>query len=182
MKKETKSKKPFHLSLVISVIAAAAVLMICFFFISVQVIKSDSMAPTLQEKDITVSVNTTNIERGDVIAFYFGNRILIRRCIGVQGDWIDIDDNGSVFVNNVELEESYLDAAYSKETSYSKGDIQYPYQVPAGRYFVLGDNREQVTDSRNSLIGCISKEQLTGKVILRIAPISRIGFIEGAAD
>ncbi len=177
MKKETKSKKPFHLSLVISVIAAAAVLMICFFFISVQVIKSDSMAPTLQEKDITVSVNTTNIERGDVIAFYYGNRILIRRCIGVQGDWIDIDDNGSVFVNNVELEESYV-----KSTLSSKGDIQYPYQVPAGRYFVLGDNREQVTDSRNSVIGCISKEQLTGKVILRIAPISRIGFIEGAAD
>ncbi len=175
MKKETRLKKPFHLSVVISVIAAVAILLISFFLLSVHTVVGDSMTPTIQENDIVVTVNVGKIEEGDVIAFYYGNKILVRRVIGTQGDWIDIDDEGTVSVNGTAIDEPYVRQKVS-----GVGDTEFPYQVPASRYFVLGDNRETTPDSRTSVIGCISEEQLIGKVLFRIWPLNRIGYVSGA--
>ncbi len=175
MKKETRLKKPFHLSVVISVIAAVAILLISFFLLSVHKVVGDSMSPVVKEKDIVITFNVGEIEKGDVIAFYYGNRILVRRVIGMQGDWIDINGEGTVSVNGTDIEEPYV----RKKVS-GVGDTEFPYQVPAGRYFVLGDNREKTPDSRTSVIGCISEEQLIGKVLFRIWPLTRIGYVRGA--
>ncbi len=171
MKGKSKRKKPFHLTLVLSLIAVAAVAVLSFFFLTVIRVSGDSMTPNIQSGDVILAVKNQEIEKGDVVAFYYGNKILVRRVIGVQGDWIDIDENGTVSVNSTALDEPYVRQAVSGE-----GDVEFPYQVNAERYFVLSDNRETAADSRTSVIGCISEQQLVGKVLFRIWPLNRITF------
>lgn len=153
-------------------VAAAAVL-IATLFLPILRIYGQSMSGTLDNGDIVISVKTTDLETGDIVAFYYNNTILVKRVIGKSGDWIDIAKDGTVSVNQVELEEPYLD-----KKAYGQIDIELPYQVPENRTFVMGDNREVSIDSRTMMIGCVSEEQIVGKIVCRVWPFSRFGTIE----
>ena len=126
-------------------------------------IKGDSMSPLYSNGDVAVSMKFNRINRGDIISFYYGNKILIKRVIAVPGDWITIDDKNQVFVNGSKLNEPYV-----KQTSYDIGDIKYPYQVVADAYFVLSDDRDDNIDSRFTQIGCVKKSDIIGRVLFRI--------------
>ena len=130
------------------------------------------MTPTLVNGNLVAAVRYGNYERGDVIAFYYNNKILVKRVIGLPGEWIDIDENGKVTIDGEPLEEPYLE-----EPALGKCDIELPYQVQDGRYFVMGDHRSVSSDSRSSQVGCVSEEQIVGKLIFRIWPLDEIGTI-----
>ena len=136
-------------------------------------ITGTSMKPTINDKDIVVSLKTTNLKRGDIIIFYHGNKILTRRVIATAGEFVNIDKDGIIYVDNKKLDEKYI-----KKTFLGDGDITYPYQVPDSSLFVLGDNRENSVDSRNSELGTVSKNDVVGKVILRIWPLKKIKFLK----
>lgn len=151
------------------IVAAAAAVLIATMMFPVLRIYGTSMTPTLNEGDIVVSVKGTNLKQGDVIVFCYNNKILCKRLIGKPGDWIDIDNSGNVSVNNVRLKETYL-----AEKSLGDCNIELPYQVPENRYFVMGDRRSVSVDSRNTEIGCVSEEQIVGKIIFCILPFHSI--------
>ena len=132
-----------------------------------------SMEDTLNDGDIVVAVNGSRFETGDVVAFYFNNNILIKRVIAVSGDWVDIDEDGNVYVNGTRIDEPYV-------SELAKGDcnITLPYQVPDGRCFVMGDHRATSIDSRNTAVGCISDEMVVGKLLFRVWPLQSFGTIE----
>ncbi|MDO4623457.1 MAG: signal peptidase I [Eubacteriales bacterium] len=174
MNQKSRNKTSIHLMLVVSIVIAAAAAFLTFIFLTVAVFAGSSMSPTLKTGDVLLTVKGLEVERGDMVAFYHGNNRIVRRCIGIPGDEINIDEEGNVFVNGEELDEPYLE-----QTTAENGDLTYPYQVPAGRYFVLGDNRKVASDSRSSIVGCISKEQLAGKVLFRIWPLSEITVFSG---
>lgn len=129
-----------------------------------------SMSPTLTVGDIVLCLRKSIFKRGDIVAFYHNNKILIKRVIGMSLDWVNIDEEGNVYVNDILLEESYV-----KQKAYGEADIEYPYQVPEDYYFVLGDERQTSIDSRYSEIGVISKEDIIGKVIFKLWPIKDMG-------
>lgn len=155
------------------VIVAAISVLVATLLLPVLQIYGSSMNPTLCEGEIVVSVKSATFGTGDIIAFYYNNRVLVKRIIGLPGDIIVINENGDVYVNNVLLDEPYL-----KEKSYGNADIGYPYTVPQNSFFVLGDHRESSVDSRSSLVGCVEKEEIIGKIIFRVWPIKRIGGID----
>lgn len=154
------------------VVAAAAVLLATLFLPVLQV-SGTSMEPTLSDNDIIVLVKTGDFETGELVGFYYQNKLLLKRVIGGPGDVIDIDDDGVVSVNGEVLDEPYV-----TEKSLGETDLTYPYQVPENRYFVMGDNRSTSIDSRSSVIGCIEKDQIVGKVLLRIWPLNRLSLIQ----
>ena len=131
------------------------------------------MTPTVDEGDIVVSVKGTDFEPGDLVAFYLGNKILVKRCIAGPGSWVNIDKDGNVYVDGSMLDEPYL-------TEKSMGDcnIVFPYQVPDNRYFCLGDHRATSVDSRNSTVGCVSEEQIVGRIVFRVWPLSGFGTLQ----
>jgi len=126
-------------------------------------IYGSSMSPTLQDGQIVVSIKSSRFEPGDIAAFYHGNKLLIKRYIAGPGQWVDIDENGNVFVDG-----SLLDEPYLMEKAYGQTNIELPYQVPDERYFLMGDNRDVSVDSRNTTVGCVSTEQIVGKVIFNV--------------
>ena len=128
------------------------------------------MDPTLVDGQFVVTLKGSDFETGDITAFYYNNKILIKRVIASAGDWVDIDREGNVSVNGVQLEEPYL-----QEKSLGECNIDLPYQVPDGRVFVMGDDREISLDSRTTAVGCISKEQVLGQVVFRVWPLSELG-------
>ena len=161
-------------SIVMTIITVAvAAALVSTLFLPILRIYGTSMAPTLEEKDLVVAVKTNHVHQGELVAFYFNNKILVKRVIAGPGDWVDINEAGDVIVNGRALSEPYL-------TSKSKGqttDITYPYQVPDGKYFLMGDHRETSIDSRNSQIGCIGQDRMVGRILLRVWPLSHFGLV-----
>ena len=157
---------------VLIVVAALAVLVATVLTPVLQIYGS-SMTPTLSEGDIVISLKGADFQQGDLIAFYLGNKILVKRCIAGPGQWVDIDPDGTVYVDGKQLDEPYV-----TEKSFGDCNIELPYQVPDGRYFVMGDHRSVSSDSRNVAVGCVAEEQIVGKLVFRIWPFSQLGTIE----
>ncbi len=157
----------------ILVVVAAAAVLLSTLFLPILRIYGHSMEPALTDGDIVMALRGGSYERGDVIAFYSNNKILVKRVIGLPGEWIDIGDDGTVSVDGVPLEEPYL-----TEKALGECNIELPYQVPDGRYFVLGDHRSVSSDSRSIAVGCVAEEQIIGRLALRIWPLSGFGTIE----
>lgn len=156
---------------VLITVAAAAVLIATIFLPVLQVYGS-SMEPTLENGELVLASKTGEFHRGEVVAFYYNNKILLKRVIAVDGDQVVIRDDGTVFVNGNELEEPYISGK-----SLGECDITFPYQVPDNRIFVMGDHRDSSIDSRTTAIGCISDEFIVGKVLFRFWPLSRMGAV-----
>lgn len=154
---------------ILIVVAALAVLAATLWMPVLRVYGS-SMAPTLHNGEILVSVKTKDFSSGDIIAFYHGNKLLIKRYIAGPSDYVNVDEDGNVSVNGTPLDEPYL-----AEKAYGEADIEFPYQVPDQRYFVMGDNRSVSIDSRSSIVGCIAGDQIVGKVVFRVWPLSAFG-------
>ncbi len=155
------------------VVVAAAAVLIAVLLLPVLQISGTSMTDSLQDEDIVVALNSSGYETGDIIAFYFNNNILVKRVIAVPGDWVDIDEEGNVYVNEELLEEPYV-------TDKALGDcnITLPYQVPDGRCFVMGDHRATSIDSRNTAVGCVSNDMVIGKILIRVWPLEGFGIVK----
>ena len=171
-----KYKKRYHSVLrstvyTLIIVAAVAVLTATLWLPVLQIYGS-SMTPTLQDGEIIFTVKTSKFEPGDVDAFYYNNKILIKRVICGPADWVNIDENGAVYVNGTVLDEPYL-----AEKALGDCNIELPYQVPDGKVFVMGDHRSTSVDSRNTAVGCVAQEQLVGKIIFRIWPLDRLGIV-----
>ncbi len=152
--------------------ASAVAILIATLFLPVLQIYGNSMNPTLSEGNIVLSLKDADFKQGDVIAFYYNNKILVKRVICGPGSWIDIDEDGTVYVDNKAIDEPYL-----TEKAFGDCDIELPYQVPENRYFVMGDHRSTSVDSRNTAVGSIAEEQIVGKIIFRIWPLNKFGAI-----
>lgn len=155
---------------VLTIVAAVAVL-IATLVLPVLQIEGTSMEPTLSNGNVVVLAKTTRFNRGDLCGFTWNNKLLVKRVIGLPGDWIEIDDKGVIYLNGEKLDEPYV-----AEHSMGECDLEFPFQVPAEQYFVLGDMRESSIDSRNTLIGCIAKDQIVGKVFFRVWPLKQMQF------
>lgn len=175
LKKETYKEKYHKIlkSTIYSLIIVAAIAaLIATLMMPVLEISGTSMTPTFNEGEIVVSLKTTVLETGDIIAFYHGNKILVKRVIAKPGEWVNMDEDGQVYINGRKLKEPYID-----ELMLGDVDIEFPYQVPDNHWFVLGDHREVSIDSRNSDIGSISKDDIVGKILFRVWPLNKIGKI-----
>lgn len=165
-----KLKKSIISTTNILIVVAAVAILVAMLFLPVLRIYGESMNATLNSGELVVSVKGSSFKTGDIIAFYYNNNILVKRVIANPGDWVDIDLDGNVFVNQQQIDEPYLD-----EKSFGEPDIDFPYQVPDDRVFVLGDNRDVSIDSRYKSVGCVSSEQIVGKIVFRVWPLTRIG-------
>ena len=157
-------------------VAAVAVL-VAVLLLPVLQIYGSSMSPTLAEGDIVVSVKGGGFKPGDLICFYYNNKILVKRVIALAGDWVDIADDGTVYVNNVKIDEPYV-----YEKALGDCNIDLPYQVPESRVFVMGDHRSVSVDSRNSAVGCVAEEQVVGRIVFRVWPLNAFGWIGGPKE
>ena len=174
-RKRYRRKKAYNKALggtiyVLTIVAAVAVL-IATLILPVLQIEGKSMEPTLVNGDIVLLTKTVNFDRGELCGCSWNNKLLIKRVIGVPGDWIEIDTDGTVYLNGEKLEEPY-----AQQLAVGECDLEFPYQVPQEQYFVLGDMRESSIDSRNTLIGCVEKDQIVGRVFFRIWPFKTMCF------
>lgn len=151
------------------IVVAAVAVLISMLFLPVLRVTGTSMTPTLMNDELVICSKRSNFKSGDVVAFYFNNKILLKRVIGTAGDVIDVTEDGFVYVNGEMLDEPYV-----SEHAFGECDIELPYQVPENRIFVMGDHRATSIDSRSSTIGCIADEYIIGRVILRIYPFRNI--------
>ena len=152
-------------------VAAAAVL-VATLWMPVLQISGNSMSPTLTDGEIVVSWKGSSWATGDIVAFYYENKILVKRVIAGPGDWVNIDEDGTVYINDVELQEPYL-----VEKALGDCNIALPYQVPESKIFVMGDHRSVSLDSRNTVLGCVAYDQIVGRLVLRVWPREAIGMI-----
>ncbi len=163
-------KKTLRSTLFALITAAAVAVLVATLWLPVLQIFGSSMEPTLTEGNIVVSVKDKNFKTGDIVAFYYGNKVLIKRYIAGPGSWVDIKEDGTVLVDGKELDEPYL-----TEKHFGISDLEYPYQVPEGSCFLIGDHRETSVDSRHSSVGCIQSDQVVGKIIFRVWPMKNFG-------
>ena len=151
------------------IVVAAIAVLISMLFLPVLRVTGTSMTPTLMNDELVICSKRSNFKSGDVVAFYFNNKILLKRVIGTAGDVIDVTEDGFVYVNGEMLDEPYV-----SEHAFGECDVELPYQVPENRIFVMGDHRATSVDSRSSTIGCVADEYIIGRVILRIYPFRNI--------
>lgn len=154
------------------IVVAAAAVLVAVLLLPVLQIYGHSMSPTLEEGDIVVSLKGAELESGDLVSFYIGNKLLVKRYIAGPGQWVDLDENGSVYVDGALLDEPYL-----VEKALGDCNIELPYQVPENRIFCMGDHRSTSVDSRNTAVGCIAEEQIVGKIVFRVWPLTKFGAI-----
>ena len=172
-----KYKKRYHSVLrstvyTLIIVAAVAVLTATLWLPVLQIYGS-SMTPTVDEGDIVISLKGSKFRQGDLVAFYLGNKILVKRCIAGPGQWVDIDADGNVSVDGTLLDEPYL-----TEKALGDCNIDLPYQVPDNRYFCMGDHRSTSVDSRHTSVGCVAEEQIVGKIVFRVWPLSGFGSLK----
>ena len=176
-RKRLKYKKAYQKALTGTIyallIVAACAVLIATLFLPVLQISGTSMEPTLIDGDIVLLIKNNQYERGELCSFAYENKYLVKRIIGIPGDVIEIDHDGTVYVNEEELDEPYV-----INKALGECDLEFPYQVPDGKYFFMGDQRSTSIDSRSSVIGCVSKDQIVGKVFLRIWPLGKISLIK----
>lgn len=170
---KNKYKRTLKSTIYVLLSSAAIAVLVATLWLPVLQIYGSSMTPTLHEGEIVISLKENKFERGDVIAFCFGNRVLIKRYVAGPGEWVDIEDDGTVLVNGEKLDEPYVN-----QKSFGNCDLELPYQVPEGRYFMLGDDRATSVDSRHSSVGCVAEEQIVGKIIYKIWPLDSFGSIK----
>lgn len=171
--KYKKDYKKVLLGTVSSLIVVAAIaVLISMLFLPVLRVTGESMTPTLANDELVICSKKSDFECGDVVAFYYNNKILLKRVIGTAGDIIDIKEDGTVYKNGSKLDEPYID-----EKAFGECDIELPYQVPENRIFVMGDHRSTSVDSRTTAVGCIADEYIIGKVIFRLWPFEKIGIL-----
>jgi len=154
------------------VVVAAIAVLIATLFLPVLRVTGTSMEPNLYAGDIIVGIKTNSFELGQVCSFYFNNKVVLKRVIGTPGDWVNIDEDGRVYLNNVLLDEPYV-----QEYAFGICDITFPYQVPDGKIFVLGDNRAESIDSRSTAVGCVAIDEVVGKILFRVWPLNKIGYL-----
>ena len=171
-KYKARSGKVFRSTVGTLIVVAAVAVLVATVWMPVLQIYGSSMTPTLEEGDIVISLKGSDFQQGDLIAFYYGNKILVKRYIAGPGQWVNIDENGNVFVDGIMLDEPYIE-----EKSRGQCDLIFPYQVPDSRYFYMGDKRSTSVDSRSSTIGCVAEEQIVGKIVFRIWPLSELGTL-----
>ena len=155
------------------VIVAAIAVLVSMLALPVLQVVGESMTPSIYEGEIVVAPKGTAFQKGDVIAFYYNNKILVKRVIANAGEWVNIDADGNVFINDVPLDEPYV-----SEKAFGDCNITLPYQVPDGKIFVMGDHRATSSDSRNTAVGCVAQEQVVGRVMLRVWPLQKIGWVK----
>ena len=161
-------------STIYSLITVAAIaVLIATLWLPVLQVYGNSMTPALQNGEIIFTVKMSEFEPGDIISFYYNNKILIKRVIARSGEWVNMDADGNVYVNETLLDEPYLD-----EKAFGDCNIELPYQVPEGRVFVMGDHRSTSVDSRNSAVGCVAQEQIVGKILFRVWPLEKFGWVK----
>ena len=154
------------------VVVAAAAVIVAMLVLPVLQIQGTSMTDTLDDQDIVVALRGSKYKTGDVIAFYYNNNILVKRVIATTGQWVNITKDGTVYVDNVRVDEPYV-----KEKAFGDCNIQLPYQVPDGKIFVMGDHRSTSLDSRNTAIGCISDDMVVGRLLMRVWPLTKFGGV-----
>ena len=162
-------KSSFNALLVVAAVAA----LIATLVLPVLQIAGTSMEPSLNDGDIVLLAKTNRLESGDLCAFYYSNKILIKRVIGIPGDYIWISKDGTVYVNNEELIEPYV-----SEKALGECDLEFPYQVAENYYFMMGDQRVTSIDSRSSVIGCIPEDQMIGKILFKVWPLSELQWMD----
>lgn len=155
------------------VVVAAAAILVANLWLPILKVTGTSMSPTLQEGQVLMASKGHDFKTGDVIAFYYNNKILVKRVIAMPGDWVNISEDGTVYVNDIAIDEPYLN-----EKALGDCNIELPYQVPESKIFVMGDNRSVSLDSRNTAIGCVSEEQVVGRIAFAIWPLPKIGKID----
>lgn len=167
-KYKNKYRKILGSTISILVVVAAIAVLISVFFVPVIQVAGESMSPTLSDGDVLVLIDDNNYSRGDLCCIMWGNKKLLKRIIGMPGEWVSIDSAGNVYINDELLDEPYI-----TEKLLGECDIEFPYQIPDGKVFVLGDNRTTSVDSRNSAIGCVGKDQIMGRMWFKVWPFNK---------
>ena len=172
IRRESLYRQAFRSTIAVLVVVAAVAVLITTLFLPILQISGDSMSPTMENDEIVILLKTKDFQQGDLVGFYYQGKILLKRVIALPEDEVAIDTDGNVYVNGEMLDEPYV-----TDKGLGDCDLEFPYKVPGTSYFVLGDQRSNSVDSRNSMIGAIAQEDIIGKVFVRVWPLSRIGFV-----
>lgn len=173
LKYKNRYSKTLKSTVAVLLVVAALAVLVATLLMPVLRIYGNSMDPTLKDGQIVVTVKSKSFKTGDIVAFYHGNKLLIKRYIAGPSQWVDIDSDG-----NVSVDEKLIDEPYIKEKAFGETTIELPYQVPDKRYFMMGDNRSVSIDSRNTTVGCIAEDQIVGKVVFIVWPIESFGIVK----